>query len=172
MTDSSPSTTLPYIIDVEASGFGRGSYPIEIGIARPDGSLAAWLIRPEPDWQHWDPSAQEIHGISRNQLVQEGLPVAQVADALNEELRGQTVYSDSWGFDSSWIALLFYHAHRLQGFKIDALTKLLSEQQTQAWGQMKHQVIQELKITRHRASSDAHMLQHTFKRAAHVRNQV
>ena len=28
---------LPIIIDIEASGFGRGSYPIEIGYHMPDG---------------------------------------------------------------------------------------------------------------------------------------
>ena len=30
--------TLPAVLDVEASGFGAGSYPIEVGIAMPDGT--------------------------------------------------------------------------------------------------------------------------------------
>ena len=30
----------PIMLDVEASGFGRGSYPIEIGLAFPDGTSA------------------------------------------------------------------------------------------------------------------------------------
>ena len=28
----------PIVIDVEASGFGKGSYPIEVGVVLPDGS--------------------------------------------------------------------------------------------------------------------------------------
>ncbi len=39
---------LPTVIDVEASGFGAGSYPIEVGVAFPDGRSWCCLIRPEP----------------------------------------------------------------------------------------------------------------------------
>ena len=40
-------------IDVEASGFGVGSYPIEVGVAFPDGGTQCYLIKPEHDWIHW-----------------------------------------------------------------------------------------------------------------------
>lgn len=154
---------MPFIIDVEASGFGRGSYPIEVGFARPDGTTAARLICPEPEWTHWNAEAEGVHGISREQLQQEGLPVAEVADWLNTELKGLTVYSDSWGFDSSWVALLFEQAGRRQMFRIDTLNKLLNEQQLAVWAKMKQQVLQELQLVRHRAADDAFMLQRTFR---------
>jgi hypothetical protein len=36
------------VIDVEASGFGRGSYPIEVGFVLPDGEAVCTLVRPRP----------------------------------------------------------------------------------------------------------------------------
>ncbi len=49
---------MPIVLDVEASGFGRDSYPVEIGYAMPNGSCFCSLVRPEPHWTHWDPEAQ------------------------------------------------------------------------------------------------------------------
>lgn len=153
----------PFIIDVEASGFGRGSYPIEIGFVRPDGTTDARLIRPEPDWTHWSEDAEAVHGITREQLLQDGLCAADVADWLNAELKGLTVYSDSWGFDSSWIALLFDQTRRLQRFRVETLNKLLNERQLADWAKLKQVASQELQLVRHRAAEDAFLLQRTFR---------
>ena len=60
--------TVPPIIDLEASGFGRGSYPIEVGFALENREIYSFLIKPEADWTHWSEEAEEIHGISREQL--------------------------------------------------------------------------------------------------------
>ena len=43
---------MPSIIDVEASGFGAASYPIEIGVVRYDGAKWCKLLRPLDDWTH------------------------------------------------------------------------------------------------------------------------
>lgn len=166
MTTLDKQTQMPYIIDVEASGFGRGSYPIEVGFARPDGSIFSCLIRPEPEWEHWDDSAELVHGIPRTALIEEGEPVREVAEKLNQELRGEVVYTDSWGFDSTWLSLLFYHAGLSQLFRLETLSKLLTEKQTSIWGQVKQQVALELNIDRHRAGPDARMLQRTFELTA------
>jgi hypothetical protein len=45
---------IPYIIDIEASGFGEESYQIEIGVILNDESKYCALIRPQPDWLYWD----------------------------------------------------------------------------------------------------------------------
>ena len=50
MTESTPD--LASIIDLEASGFGSSSYPIEVGIVLPNGQTYCSLIVPEPDWRH------------------------------------------------------------------------------------------------------------------------
>ena len=44
----------PYIIDVEASGFGNGSYPIEVGVVLNNGEKFCTLIVPAANWTHWD----------------------------------------------------------------------------------------------------------------------
>ena len=49
--------SLPCVIDIEASGVGRRSYPIEVGYVMPDARAVCMLIRPADDWQHWDESS-------------------------------------------------------------------------------------------------------------------
>ncbi|MCA1768650.1 MAG: hypothetical protein LC652_01410 [Halomonas sp.] len=157
--------TLPTLLDIEASGFGRGSYPIEVGLARPDGSSCAFLILPLPEWTHWDPKAELLHGISRARLHREGLPVRQVARWLNDELDELGIaYSDSWGYDNTWLSLLFHHAGMLPAFRLEALRKLLSEEQLAIWHATREALMAEMGICRHRASEDARLLQLTYQR--------
>ena len=86
----------PTIIDIEASAFGAGSYPIEVGLALPNGATRCFLIRPEADWTRWDPGSEAAHGVSRELLAQRGLPVAAIAGSLNHILADTTVHSDAW----------------------------------------------------------------------------
>ncbi len=156
----------PLVIDIEASGFGAGSYPIEVGVAMPDGQVRCLIIRPEPEWQHWDSKAEQLHGISREILLEHGSLVVDVARQLNEWLQGETVYSDAWGNDSSWLALLFDAAGVSQRFKLESLRALLSEHQVSVWHTTKNQVSNETTGQRHRASTDAQVLQQTYMRTA------
>ncbi|WP_447554259.1 hypothetical protein [Vreelandella sp. EE22] len=156
---------LPTVLDIEASGFGRGSYPIEIGLARADGSCCAFLIQPLDEWTHWDPKAELLHGISRERLFQEGYPVHQIAHWLNDELRELgKAYSDSWGYDNTWLSLLFHHAGMLPRFRLEALRILLTESQQALWSQTKEAIIDAQPIQRHRAGDDARLLQLTYQR--------
>jgi len=157
--------TLPTLLDIEASGFGRGSYPIEIGLARADGSTCAFLIQPLAEWTHWDPKAELLHGISRGRLLREGHPVSEVARWLNDELGGVGLaYSDSWGYDNTWLSLLFHHAGMLPRFRLEALRRLLSDAQLSQWKYTKEALIREQNIQRHRAGEDARLLQLTYLR--------
>jgi hypothetical protein len=159
------SGTLPIILDVEASGVGRGSYPIEIGIADPRGVTHCFLIRPEPDWQAWDARAEALHRISRAYLVDNGIDVGEAARRLNDLLAGLTVFSDGWAFDVSWVALLFDRAGISQHFRIEHLRSLLEEPQMRIWEAVRQEVIADLALTRHRASTDALIIQKTFERS-------
>ncbi|MDN3555408.1 hypothetical protein [Halomonas maura] len=157
--------TLPTLLDIEASGFGRGSYPIEVGLARSDGSSCAFLVQPLAEWTHWDPKAELLHGISRGRLQREGYPVRQVARWLNDELGEIGIaYSDSWGYDNTWLSLLFHHAGMLPAFRLEALRRLLSEVQLERWSATKEAIIREQGIHRHRAGEDALLLQLTYQR--------
>ena len=67
--------TSPAFIDFEASSLDLiASYPIEVGICLPDGTLHSWLIQPHVLWQDWSESAEQVHGITRETLETEGTP--------------------------------------------------------------------------------------------------
>jgi hypothetical protein len=150
---------LPTILDVEASGFGRGSYPIEIGFSDGQGGLFCGLIQPEADWLHWDDSAEALHGISRELLRTHGRPARWMADQLNARLRGQTVFCDGWGHDYTWLARLYEAVELRMSFQLDDLRKLLSEEEADRWKGVTEAVRARQHLTRHRASSDARVLQ-------------
>ena len=157
----------PTILDLEASGFGRGSYPIEIGFVEPGGLPFCSLIQPAPEWSHWDEQAEALHGISRELLLRHGRPREWVADELNRRLAGQTVYSDSWGHDYSWLSKLFDSAGRLPRFRLEDLRRLLSEDEAARWNAVQQEVRAEAQLRRHRASADAKVLQMTLMRLKH-----
>ncbi|GAP35773.1 hypothetical protein ABXN37_11505 [Piscinibacter sakaiensis] len=165
MSRDTPSP--PAILDVEASGFGRDSYPIEVGYVLPDGRARCTLIRPAPGWVHWDPQAEAVHHIPREAVLRHGREVGDVARWLNEELGGLTVYTDGWAHDYPWLSALFEEAGCSWRFKLDSLRSLLDEQEATHWHALKQQVGRELKLERHRASADARLLQSTYLRLKH-----
>ncbi|MDM4766586.1 hypothetical protein [Pelomonas sp. SE-A7] len=156
--------TPPAILDVEASGFGRGSYPIEVGFVTCDGGVFCSLIRPLPEWQHWDEQAQALHGISREILFQHGREAAWVATEINARLAGQTVYCDAWAHDYPWLSRLFDVAGLVPRFKLADLRALLSEEEAARWHETLTEVRGEMSLQRHRASTDAKVLQQALLR--------
>lgn len=159
------SRSLPVFLDVEASGFGAGSYPIEVGCVLDDLSTHCFLIRPMDGWTRWDDSAEAVHGISRELLDQRGRDAREVAHLLNDLLAGRTVYSDAWGQDMAWLNRLYDETGVLQRFRLASLRELLDESQAARWHDAKSFIQASLQLMRHRASSDAKVLQATF---AHV----
>lgn len=154
----------PLIIDVEASGFGSTSYPIEIGVAMDDGQKYCTLVVPAPDWTHWDDEAEKVHRIARDVLELYGKPIRKVASQLNQLLAGKTLYSDGWVVDKPWLTTLFHAAGMEMKFQVSPLEMILSEEQMARWHDTKDQIIQEIDARRHRASYDAWIIQETFKR--------
>ena len=153
---------LPVIIDIEASGFGRGSYPIEIGYHMPDGRLWCTLVHPEEDWTHWDPAAEAVHGIARDLLFKHGRSPAEICLALNSELRGQPVYCDAWAYDYVWLGRLYDAAELVPTFTLKDLRELLGECEQALWHATRAAVELRLQLRRHRASGDARTLFETL----------
>lgn len=153
------STVRPIVINVEASGFGPGSYPIEVGLVLEDGGGYCVLVKPEPEWIHWDSDAERRHGLTREMLLRYGQPVTTVAHQLNTLLEGMKVYTDARGNHASWLDLLFHHAAQRRLFRLESLQALLPEDRLPLWNDTKSQMIEALNIPRHRASADARLLQ-------------
>jgi len=157
-------TGLYCVIDIEASGFGRQSYPIEVGFVRPDGRAFCTLVRPPPHWTHWDAEAERVHGIARDTLLAHGRDVGFVARRLNEELAGLTVYCDGWAHDYPWLAALYEEAFLSPSFKLESVSALLDEPRRDRLAQAQRDALLALGLDRHRASSDARALQWALQR--------
>jgi hypothetical protein len=154
----------PIIIDVEASGFGSHSYPIEVGLALDDDTKYCSLILPAPDWDYWDAKAEQVHRIARDILETYGKPIREVAENLNRLAAGKTLYTDGWVVDKPWLTTLFEKAGLEMRFFVSDLEMILSEDQMARWHATKEQVLEEVEKRRHRASFDAWLIQETYKR--------
>lgn len=154
---------MPIIIDVEASGFGAQSYPIEVGVIKQNGERFCSLIRPHKTWTHWDPQAEALHHISKNLLEKKGRDIVEVCIGLNAFLKHEIAFSDGWVVDQPWLIRLFHTAGINMNFTLSPLEMILSESQMALWHLTKDNLQTELKLPRHRASSDAALIQDTFR---------
>lgn len=154
---------VPIILDVEASGFGAQSYPIEVGVIKQNGDRYCSLIKPHKSWSHWDNEAQSLHGISRELLQKKGRDIGEICTELNQFLFNQTAYSDGWVVDNPWLIKLFCTARVNMEFNISPLEMILTEGQMDLWHLTKDNLETNLKLPRHRASNDAALIQYTYK---------
>jgi hypothetical protein len=74
-----------WIIDVDASGLGNASDPIEVGITNGVESYSS-LIKPLSSWTDWNEDSAGIHNIGRDTLASEGKEAFVVAEELNAML--------------------------------------------------------------------------------------
>lgn len=152
------------IIDIEASGLGSSSYPIEVGVALADGEKFCQLIVPIDSWSHWDKDAERIHRITKQNLQENGNSVTTVVDTLNMLLKDKVLYTDGWVVDKPWLTLLFDAAKKTMLFRVSPIEIILSEQQMSIWHDTKDAILSETNLTRHRASNDAWVVQETYRR--------
>lgn len=154
----------PNVLDFEASGFGSESYPIEVGYCLANGERFCKLIRPYPDWIHWDTQAEALHGIDRATLMAAGEDPVTVCQELNQRLGGLTLYSDGWVADKRWFDRLFYCAGVRPLVHLSPIENVQNECQHFIWDQVKGDLLQSTAFSRHRASSDAEFIQRVFQR--------
>lgn len=155
------------LIDFEASclpEYGQ-SFPIEVALARVDGSSLQWLIRPAPQWEYWDWSqeAEALHHLTRAQVERQGMAGAQVMHELNAAAAGYQVYADA-DLDAYWLETLAEACGVQPTFPVLYLGELMVEQ-----GFTRPQVVAALAEARarmpreHAARADAQRLALTLK---------
>ncbi len=162
----------PIIIDIEASGFGKDSYPIEVGYVNEEGKTWCSLIAPQADWLHWDSEAEKLHHVSRETLRRHGKEALAIAGHLNEVFLNKTVYTDAWINDFTWMNLLFEVAGMQPHFKLEDLRNVLTEHQQAVWHETKLAIEKDLKLDRHRASTDAKVIQLTWMQTTLLKDSV
>lgn len=115
-------------VDMEASGLGPGTWPIEAGWAIGADAPQSFLIRPCKTWSMdaWDPKAEALHGLSPALLVREGLGAKAACSRLNKALGGRKVYSDAPDHDGWWLHRLFTAAGAKMAFQLLYLGDLIA----------------------------------------------
>lgn len=139
-------------IDLEASGLGAESYPIEVAwINDETGEQDSFLINPETaqGWVYWDEYAEEMHGIDREDLVCKGLDIRKACKRLNEKLKDKTLISDAFEFDLFWLSRLFEASGLQPSFRMAGLERILSKEQIIQFG-----FLAKAQFRKHRALND------------------
>lgn len=116
--------------DIEASGLQYLSYPIEIGWAWVEErhvEARSILIKPTEEWlgwkTGWNPRAERVHGITLDELLQNGLEPAEACDRLNRELQQAEIAFDTGAdaHDARWLSILYRAASAEPNFPIARL---------------------------------------------------
>ncbi|MDO6513516.1 MULTISPECIES: exonuclease domain-containing protein [unclassified Neptuniibacter] len=139
-------------IDLEASGLGAESYPIEIAwINDKTGEQDSFLINPESaaGWHYWDEHAEEVHGIDRDDLVSKGLDIVNACKRMNKMLTGKTLISDAFEFDLFWLSRLFEATGIQPSFRMAGLDRILNKEQ-----RIQFSFLAKAQLRRHRALQD------------------
>lgn len=115
------------LVDVEASGLMKGSFPVEVAWTTGT-SIDSMLINPDNVWDtgRWDVDAEALHGISIQQLKRSGRHPQIVAATLENTFRGRIVFSDSPSHDSLWLDVLHDAVGVSRTYKVESLGKLLA----------------------------------------------
>ena len=150
-------------IDFEASSLDLiSSYPIEVGIGSQSGAFG-WLIRPVGSWRDWSEDSEAVHGISKDRLQREGLPVREVCKALNDHIR-EVCFCDAYTFDQFWLTRLFRAAGIQPTFRLESVVELLTPRQAVRWPVIRRAWLSESGIRVHRAVEDARTAFETWRR--------
>lgn len=148
----------PLYIDIEASGLEEESYPIEIAWNNASGVITSHLIKPLPEWSHWNQEAEKAHGISRELLESEGIAPAEMCRLLRQDLHGRRLYSDATLLEKMWLNRLFQSVEdRDCPFLILGITKIPPIHEAcyerGLYDRLKNQATEEMGMA-HRAAAD------------------
>lgn len=119
------SNGVEYFLDFESSGLHPDSYPIEIGICGP-GYEYDTLIKPVSRWTHWDYNAEDMHGLSRELIEEEGFEATSLCLLLNERFAGLVLWADS-NLDAMWMAELFEASGIVPLFEVKNILSLIDQ---------------------------------------------
>lgn len=150
-------------IDLESSGLGNESYPIEIGFTFKEHTFS-FLIKPDSSWTYWDSLAEELyHGISREDLNKNGLDIKEICLLVNSYLSGLVLYSDGFNFDRFWVEKLFSTAKVEMMFKIRDIRELTAKYGVSDYKFFEYKEIISDNTKLHRAGYDANLNKLTFE---------
>ncbi len=84
----------PQFIAIDGSSFEEHAHPVAIAWSQSDGQIKTTLIQPEDDWDDWDISLQDLHGINPDTLYQRGETAWSVMRELEHDLEQPYLFAD------------------------------------------------------------------------------
>lgn len=84
----------PQFIAIDASSFEEWAHPVAIAWSLADGQIKTTLIAPDDDWDDWDISLQDLHGITPETLYQRGETPWSVIRELEQDLENSYIFAD------------------------------------------------------------------------------
>lgn len=84
----------PQFIAIDGSSFEDYAHPVAIAWSLPNGQIKTTLVAPEDDWDDWDISLQDLHGINPDTLHQRGETAWSVIRELEHDLDNPYIFAD------------------------------------------------------------------------------
>jgi hypothetical protein len=143
-----------WVLDFEASGLSKSSYPIEVGVVGDNSRYSSLICREDP-WTYWNKDAEAVHGIQIEELIKNGQSAIIVATELNRLLDGDKVYSDCKKWDQFWLDVLFDQCGLTPTFQLHHLPDELSDDQGEQFLTAYENIKNNGNYEEHRALDDA-----------------
>ncbi|SDY84619.1 Exonuclease [Citreimonas salinaria] len=156
-------------LDLEASGLGPDSWPIEVGVAWLDGRRVirhSSLIRPRAEWPEdaWSQVSAQVHGIPRS-VLNDAPDADEVAEWFLDLVGDRALVSDAPDHDGMWLQRLL--RERRDIFLLhDVLLRAFGEEGEVAPGRL-HRAYKNRRSSKpsHRAGDDAAAHAHAWRAA-------
>ncbi len=97
----------PRFLVLESSSYEEDAYPIAASWSIATGELKAILIRPEDEWQQWDSSNEDSHGVSREQIEMQGESVLDVIREMSDDFDKKPVFVKEPYLYEKWLDTMY-----------------------------------------------------------------
>ncbi len=97
----------PRFLVLESSSYEEDAYPIAASWSIATGELKAILIRPEDEWQQWDSTNEDSHGITRQQIEMQGESVLDVLREMSDDFDKQPVFVTEPYLYEKWLDTMY-----------------------------------------------------------------
>jgi hypothetical protein len=97
----------PRFLVLESSSYEEDAYPIAASWSIASGELKAILIRPEDEWQQWDSTNEDSHGVTRQQIEMQGESVLDVLREMSDDFDKQPVFVMEPFLYEKWLGTMY-----------------------------------------------------------------
>ncbi|WP_404363351.1 hypothetical protein [Marinobacter sp.] len=120
MTYTAP---IPRFLDIEYCESGDGIFPTAMAWSLEDGRMKVVVIEPDEDWLPEEGDSVEV---DVRYLMEQGVPLVELARALHEDLPNETVYVDGLDPDDELLEMIFDAVGMEQPFETAPVAELLT----------------------------------------------